>query len=1319
EFRAFPTSYLLAITYLLPEHSLAGQYPLDVKWLSEFAHYPVGNGPYMVTDWVPGSHLDLIANPNYHKRSLGLPRISQIRFLFASHPFYSVVDGAADASINVAWDMPTDYDTYGLAIYESEENAYWSIVPNTERPYFQETAVRQAIYTAFDRAQAAPNIFNGLVADSWLPTSHYMVSDTLSLYNYDPTAAAAMLTAAGWVDTNSNGIRDKDGVELQFDLAAGYDGGFQAYLDVAAVFQANMAAVGIDVNIITYPNNDNNQYWNDIQRGVIDAYITGWGFDERYDPYGYEMFHSDRIPDGYNSYWYWGNMGGRWRDAANDALLLAAQTELDTATLKGLYADQLALQTAQVPIWPVAHRLHVDTAVPTLLNFRPASFIPATWNIEEWRVPANPYDLTVRKALAADSLGPQPGNDIIYAITVRNAGYFPVTGATLVDTLPPDVTFISANPAPTAVSGQTLIWDLGTIPGNSAPQVIRVTAYIPLSVTHGTPLVNEVEVSGDQLDTYPGNNGYIYQLTVREDVDLAITKFGVGEPAIGETFNYYVDYANWGGAPASGAVVTDTLPPEVSFISANPTPDTANGSTLTWNLPNLVGNQWGGQIEITAEIVGAGTVTNTADIMFGGVDVDLGNNTADSVEQVNDILAPIITQPTQGVADGTPTIAGLAPSEAVVELWDLTSALNANAPTAPTLLVTTTADISGTFSVELALDEGTYIVTAVAQKAGLSSGYSNTATFEVNHNLPLDTDTVAITADGATISRGVVRANKYTIPHRLLDVSLGLTCSGALNTHLEVTENALFTYDLPAVSLINIGGDEWQANYRLWLAEPHSTYDVWVEWDCDGTITRELLVYILIDPDGYLYDQSLVDGGSPITDSLILDGVITAYVLVGDEWQVWPAEYYGQTNPQITDETTDDGVMEAGYYSFLTPPGKYRIEAEASGYQPYQSAVLTVVDTPIHLDIGLEPVAGGDGQTVSPANLGTSAKWVDMSEAWVGDVLTYDIWLANNGGEDTAVLSLSDLIPANTEYVDSSLGWDGGSAGYDVGSNSVWWEGTVPGGETVHVSYQVQVMNSPGTPFDVVNESVMSGTVTNLATLDALTAVTTIQNVVGVSLNANDAANDDPGMTVLYDLQISNTGNSTDTFTIDANSSAGWLDTSFEPVMLGAGMSTTLQVDVTIPAGALAGDADVTTLTVASSLSDAVSDATSYTTTANQVANLILATAAPQLAELGTAVTYTHQLQNTGNGTDTFVITAVSDQEWIVSTSANPTLDPGEVVTVTVVVQVPAGAAPDTVDTTTLTAYSAFNNAVMAEVTDVTTAVQTGYMLYLPTVLKP
>jgi peptide/nickel transport system substrate-binding protein len=1314
EFRQFPASYLGALMYLLPEHILAGQHAIDLHSNSPYSLAPIGNGPYMVASWVPGSHLDLIANPNYHKRGLGLPRIPAIRFLFTNSQFWSLAGGVADVSTDVTYDLPPDYQSFDLNFYQVNEYIFYNIYPNMERPYFAETAVRQALYHALDRERfVAAHWPMRSFAESWLPPEHPMYSDTIQRYSYDLGLAATMLDAAGWVDSNGNGIRDKNGVEFVFTLA--YNEGNTVRQDLAIMFQADLATLGIDVNVVAQPWEE---MINNATYGNFDAFTVGWWSGDRYEPAGYGLFHSDRIGSAYTSYWHIENFS-RWRNSANDTLLEATKGELDAANLRALYAQHLALITQELPSWVTGHAARVSAAVPTLLNYRPHAAIPVTWNIEEWELSANPYDLTVRKTLAADSPAPQPGSDIIYAITMRNNGHFAVTGATLVDTLPADVVFVSANPAPTAISGQELLWELGTVPGGSTPQVIAVTVHIPVATPHGANLVNVVELFGDQPDSNPGNNGFSYQVTVRDDVDLAVTKFGVGMPAVGAAFNYYVDYANWGGAPASGAVLTDTLPPEVTFITANPAPDNINGDILTWSLPELGGNQWNGRIEITTTINSAGTVVNTADIMFGGVDADLSNNSAASTEQVDDILAPIITRPTQGVADGTPTIAGLAPSEAVVALWDLSSALNAAsfAPATPTLLITTTADISGTFAVELTLAEGTYIVTAVAHKVGLSSDYSNTATFEVNHNLTLDTDSIDITADGATISRGVVRANKYTMPHRLLDVGATLTCAGSLTTRLNVTENGLHTYNVPAVSLTDLGSDQWRADFRLWMAEPHSTYDVWLEWECDGVFTRELLVYILIDPDGYVYDQSLVDAGSPITDSLILDAVVTAYVLVGDEWQVWPAHYYGQTNPQVTDTSTPDGVLEAGYYSFLTPPGQYRIAALAPGYQPYQSPVLTVVDTPIHLDIGLEPVGGGSGYTLSPANLAPSYKTVDQPSAWVGDTLTYDLWLTNSGEEATAVLTLTDLIPAYTVYVDGSLGWDSGDAGYDATEDAIWWQVSVPGGATVHLIYQVQVVGSPGTPFDVVNETQVTGAAANLATLGPLTAVTAIQNNVGLDLSGGGAAAGDPGTQVVYQAHIVNTGNSPDTFTFAAD--ADWQTAVPAPITLNAGVTATLRFTITIPADALAGITDEATLTATSSLSRDVSETAEYATTVNQVVALTLTEAAPQAAEPGTTVTYTHQLQNLGNGVDTFVVTAVSDQGWPMTVSDNPTLDPGATATLVIVLQIPAEVAADVVETITLTVRSAFDNSAVATTTDVTTVLQEEYLIYLPVVIRP
>ena len=566
-------------------------------------------------------------------------------------------------------------------------------------------------------------------------------------------------------------------------------------------------------------------------------------------------------------------------------------------------------------------------------------------------------------------------------------------------------------------------------------------------------------------------------------------------------------------------------------------------------------------------------------------------------------------------------------------------------------------------------------IAAKATKAGLTSDYSNSASITVDNALDLDPDFVRISSGGVDVSAGVVRAERNTLALRQLDIEAVLDCATQPNpVNLFVTENGLISYALPPVNLIDLGSNQWLVEFRLWLSDPHSTYDVWLEWTCGGVDYRENLLFILIDPDGYVYDQSLVDGGATITDSIVLNAVVTAFVKVNDVWQVWPAHVYGQTNPQNTDGTTGDGVMEPGYYSFLTPPGQYRIEVLAEGFQPYQSPVLTVISDPIHLDIGLDPISGGNNQIQAPVDLARSGKWVDQAEAWLGDVLTYDVWLFNDGDVGTGVFTVTDVVPDHAVYVAGSLVLEEGpgAVAYDDVGETMVWTGAMTGQTAVHYSYWLLVNNTPGSPFDLTNVAATEGEVVDLFTLPDLTAVTHIQNVVDINLESDQAANGDPGETMTYQHTITNNGNFTDTFTFSAVSSAGWPVMAPAAVELAPDASQQVTVEVSIPGSALYGTMDNTVLTAASEANENLITAVTDQTTVNRVVALSLSSSTEQTGEPGTTVTYTHQLQNLGNGSDTFTITAVSDQGWSVSHSGNPTVAANGSTTIEVYVTIPA-----------------------------------------------
>jgi hypothetical protein len=103
---------------------------------------------------------------------------------------------------------------------------------------------------------------------------------------------------------------------------------------------------------------------------------------------------------------------------------------------------------------------------------------------------------------------------------------------------------------------------------------------------------------------------------------------------------------------------------------------------------------------------------------------------------------------------------------------------------------------------------------------------------------------------------------------------------------------------------------------------------------------------ILIDPDGYVYDAA--QG----TDAVIQGATVTCDMYDEDyqTWERWPAELYeSQVNPQVTG-------MD-GYYAFFVPPGLYRVNATAFGYDPHTSQDIRVINEVVHYNIPMQ----GDG----------------------------------------------------------------------------------------------------------------------------------------------------------------------------------------------------------------------------------------------------------------------------------------------------------------------------------------------------------------------
>jgi uncharacterized repeat protein (TIGR01451 family) len=109
--------------------------------------------------------------------------------------------------------------------------------------------------------------------------------------------------------------------------------------------------------------------------------------------------------------------------------------------------------------------------------------------------------------------------------------------------------------------------------------------------------------------------------------DLSVTKSGPASITVGDTFSDTIVAHNGGPSPASGVVVTDTLPGGVAFVSATPAACSLSGALLTCPLgPLAVGAST--TVTVTLAAMAPGSITDTATVSANEQDTTPADNSA-------------------------------------------------------------------------------------------------------------------------------------------------------------------------------------------------------------------------------------------------------------------------------------------------------------------------------------------------------------------------------------------------------------------------------------------------------------------------------------------------------------------------------------------------------------------------------------------------------------------------------------------------------------------------------------------------------------------
>jgi uncharacterized repeat protein (TIGR01451 family)/fimbrial isopeptide formation D2 family protein len=253
------------------------------------------------------------------------------------------------------------------------------------------------------------------------------------------------------------------------------------------------------------------------------------------------------------------------------------------------------------------------------------------------------------------------GGAVTYTIVVTNNGTYSVTG-TVTDTVPASVTGVTWTCVASAGSSCAAASGSGNAISTSATLLAGGTATYTVSGTvsagaSGT-LINTASVAVPSwlTDSNASDNTATDSDTINLNANLAITKTdGAATVNPGASVTYTIVASNAGPDAATGAAITDTVPALLSSVTwtcgtptGGATCGAASGSgnsiSTTANLPS------GGSVTYTVTGTLAtnatGTLSNTAQIAApsGVTDPTAGNNSATDSDSINLVADPSITK---------------------------------------------------------------------------------------------------------------------------------------------------------------------------------------------------------------------------------------------------------------------------------------------------------------------------------------------------------------------------------------------------------------------------------------------------------------------------------------------------------------------------------------------------------------------------------------------------------------------------------------------------------------------------------------------------
>jgi len=386
---------------IIPKHLLK-DVPRAEMTTADFNQHPVGDGPFKFKSWRQQQQIELVRNPSYYEK--GKPHLDRIVFRIVPDRT-TLLTQLKTGEIDMLEDIPpkefqklkvnyrdgkTDIKPYEFLGRSYDYIAWNTIDPEKydpdkyktleslkeiPNPFFADVRVRRAMTYAINRDLIREAIGYGLLIPMQGPISPILwaYDENLPTIPFDTTKANQLLTDAGWVDTDGDGVREKDGQDFSFVIKT--NNGNERREQACTLIQDMLAKVGVKMEIQL---EESVTFFDNLDKKRFEAALAGWSVGLKVDMT--TTFHSKSVFDKFNFTSY--------RNPQFDRINDEAKMMMDRTQAKKLWDKaQRILVNDQPYTWlyymKSGHGLH-KRFQDVIMDQRGAYL-----NLEDWWVPAN------------------------------------------------------------------------------------------------------------------------------------------------------------------------------------------------------------------------------------------------------------------------------------------------------------------------------------------------------------------------------------------------------------------------------------------------------------------------------------------------------------------------------------------------------------------------------------------------------------------------------------------------------------------------------------------------------------------------------------------------------------------------------------------------------------------------------------------------------------------------------------------------------------------------------------------------------------------